>query len=221
VLASVYKYVSEERFASALIEKGQLYLQSLAHFRAVEDALVRGDPDDGKLRYQPEPGLTVTRNGGEPFTLPGWRFRSSAPGDIFVYCMSVQLSEVLAERFRAPFCVEIKNAAPLLSRTRASVRLRSKLDRNVYWGPVEYRDLAAAPGGDWALPEKVAFFKPPGWSWQAEYRMVVGRKSAFAVENVELALETGPGDLGAAADAGVPLTLAVGDLSRIAQLHRF
>jgi hypothetical protein len=94
------------------------------------------------------------------------------------------------------------------------------LDRNVYWGPVEYRDLAVAPGGDWALPEKVAFIKPHTWAWQTEYRIVVGRRGAFAVENVDLALENGPGDLSTAA-AGNPLILAVGDLSRIAQLHRF
>ena len=50
--------------------------------------------------------------------------------------------------------------------------------------------------------------------------MVVGRKGAFAVENVGVALEKGPADLTADA-AGNPLILTVGDLSRIAQLHRF
>jgi len=221
-MASIYKYVPEERFARALIEKGQLYLQSLAHFRNYEDALVRGDPDDGKLRYQPESGLTVTKSDGEVVTLPGWRFRASVRAeDIFVYCLSLERSEDLAEKFQSPFCVEIKDANALFSKTKGSVRLRSRLDRrNVFRGTVEYRDLAIAPGGDWALPEKVAFIKPPAWSWQAEYRMVVGRKGAFAVENVDLALENGLGDPIVAA-AGSPLILAVGDLSRIARLHRF
>jgi hypothetical protein len=222
-MVPIYKYVPEERFAQALIKKGQLYLQSLAHFRSYEDALVRGDPDDGKLRYEPEQGLALTKTGGEVVTLaPGWRFRASVRADdIFVYCLSLERSEALAEKFQSPFCVEIKDADVLLAKTKGSVRLRSRLDRrNVYRGPVEYRDLAIAPGGDWALPEKVAFIKPPAWSWQTEYRMVVGRKGAFAVENVDLALENGPGDLTAVA-AGNPLILAVGDLSRIAQLHRF
>lgn len=222
-MASIYKYVSAEPFARALIEKGQLHLQSLAYFRAHEDASVRGDPDDGKLRYQPEPGLTLTKNDGEVVTLPpGWRFRASVRAeDIFVYCLSLERSEALAEKFQSPFCVEIKDTDALFAKTKASVRLRSRLDRrNVYRGLVEYRDVAIAPGGDWALPEKVAFIKPPGWAWQAEYRMVVGRKGAFAVENVDVALENGPSDLAAAA-AGNPLMLAVGDLSRIAQLHRF
>ena len=222
-MASIYKYVSAEPFARALIEKGQLYLRSLAYFRSYEDALVRGDPDDGKLRYQPEAGLTLTKTDGEVVTLPpGWRFRASVRAeDIFVYCLSLERSEALAEKFQSPFCVEIKDAHALLAKTKGSVRLRSRLDRrNVYRGPVEYRDLAIPPDGDWALPERVAFIKPQAWSWQTEYRMVVGRKGAFAVENVDLALENGPGNLATAA-AGNALILAVGDLSRIAQLHRF
>jgi hypothetical protein len=222
-MVSIYKYVTAEPFARALIEKGQLYLQSLAHFRGYEDAGVRGDSDDGKLRYQPEPGLTLTKPDGQVVALPpGWRFTASGRAeDIFVYCLSLERSEALAERFQSPFCVEIKNANALVAKIKASVRLRSRLDRrHVFWGPVEYRDLAMTPGGDWALPEKVAFIKPPAWAWQAEYRMVVGRKGAFAVENVEVALVNGTGDLTAVA-TGSPLILSVGDLSPIAQLHCF
>ncbi|HEX6858800.1 MAG TPA: hypothetical protein VF138_01175 [Caulobacteraceae bacterium] len=222
-MVSIYKYVTAECFARALIEKGQLYLQSLAYFRGYEDAEVRGDSNDGKLRYQPEPGLTLTKTDGQVVALPpGWEFRASVRAqDIFVYCLSLERSEALAEKFQSPFCVEIKDVSALVARAKASVRLRARLDhRNVYRGPVEYRDLAVAPGGDWALPEKVAFIKPQAWAWQAEYRMVVGRKGAFAVENVEVALASGASDLPAIA-AGNPLIMSVGDLSPIAQLHRF
>lgn len=222
-MVSIYKYFSTDAFAQALIEKGQLCLRSLAYFRGYEDALVRGDPDDGKLHYQPKTELTLTKADGEVIHLPPrWRFRASVRAeDIFVYCLSLERSEALAERFQSPFCVEIKDANILLAKTKGSVRLRSRLDRrNVYRGPVEYRDLAAPPGSDWALPEKVAFIKPQTWSWQTEYRMVIGRKGAFAIENVDVALEDGPTDL-AADTAEDPLILTVGDLSRIAQMHRF
>ena len=222
-MVSIYKYLSAESFAQALIEKGQLYLRSLAYFRGYEDGLVRGDPDDGKLHYQPEQGLTLTKSDGEIVTLPrGWRFRASVRAeDIFVYCLSSERSEALAERFQSPFCVEINDADALLAKIKGSVRLRSGLDhRNVYRGPVDYRELDTAPGAYWALPEKIAFVKPPAWSWQTEYRLVVGRKGAFAVENVDLALENSSANF-AADSTGDPLILAVGDLSRIAQLHRF
>ncbi|PIC01708.1 hypothetical protein [Caulobacter sp. X] len=222
-MPSIFKYVGAESYARALIEKGQLYLQSLAHFRAYEDGLVRGDPDDGKLRYQPAEGLTLTKADGEVVVLPaGSRFRSSVNAeDVFVYCLSSERSEALAEKFRSPFCVEIRDAGALFAKIKGSVKLRSKLDsRNVYRGAVEYRALSALPGGDWALPEKVAFIKPPDWSWQAEYRIVIGRKGTFRAENVSLALEIGPGESSVAMQRE-PLVLNVGSLSPIAQLHRF
>lgn len=102
------------------------------------------------------------------------------------------------------------------------VRLRSKLDRKgVYSREADYRKLAAAPGADWALPERVAFIKPEGWAWQKEHRIVIGRKGAFAVENVECALETDGDKLAENPASADPLILHVGDISKIAQLHSF
>jgi len=222
-MVSIYKYLTEEAYALALIETGQMLLSTLAYFREYEDNLVRSDPDDGKLRYQPAAGLTLTKSNGEVVELPGWRFRASVRAeDIFVYCMSCGKSEEMAAKFESPFCVEIKNPAGFVGRVRSGVRLRSRLDRkHLYHGSVDYRSMEAAPGADWALPEKVAFIKPEGWSWQDEYRIVVGKKGAFNVENVECALETGDGDNVAATGERNPLILKVGDLSRIAELHRF
>jgi hypothetical protein len=223
-MVSIYKYVTEEAHALALIERGQMRLSTLSHFRNYEDNLVRGDPQDGKLTYQPAAGLTLTKESGEVVELPaGWRFRSSVRADdIFVYCMSCVNSEELAAKFESPFCVEIKNPIHLIGQMRSKVRLRSRLDRrHLYSGPVAYRSLEAAPGADWALPERVAFIKPEGWSWQDEYRIVVGMKGAFDVENVECALEVGDGEKTAVTGGHDPLILSVGDLSGIAELHRF
>lgn len=221
-MGSVFKYFDKESYAASLIERGELYLQTLAHFRLLEDGLVRGDPDDGKLRYRPNPSLALTKTTGETIILPPeWQFRSSVRAeDIYVYCLSLERSELLAERFGSAFCVEINDADALFRKLKGATRLRSRLDRNAYRGPVEYRDIAKAPGADWALPEKVAFLKPPAWEWQAEYRMVLGRKGALTVEQVEVTLQAGENP----AKAGPPprpLTLRVGDLSHIAGLHRF
>jgi hypothetical protein len=102
------------------------------------------------------------------------------------------------------------------------VRLRSKLDRrDIYSREVNYRKLAAAPGADWALPERVAFMKPEGWAWQKEHRIVMGRKGAFAVENVECALEKDGGEVTVGTAGTDPLILHVGNLSNIAKLHAF
>lgn len=219
---ALYKYVAEEAYARALIDKGQIFARPLSYFRAYEDGLVRGDPDDGKLRYEPEDGLVLTKENGDVVEMPpGWRFRTSVRADdIFVYCLSTELSPEIAAKFECPFCIEIKEPMRLLGRISMHVRLRSKLDRKgVFSRVVDYRKLAAAPGADWALPERVAFIKPEGWAWQKEHRIVMGRKGAFAVENVECALETDGGKVADRLASADPLILHVGDLSKIAQLH--
>lgn len=221
---ALYKYFAKEEYARALIDKGQVFARPLSYFRAFEDELVRGDPNDGKLRYEPEEGLLLTKENGEVVAMPaGWRFRASVRAeDIFVYCLSAELSGEIAEKFESPWCVEIAEPHRLLGRIGRHVRLRSKLDgQGVYSQKVDYRKLTIAPSVDWALPERVAFIKPEGWAWQKEHRIVFGRKGAFAAENVELALEKEGFEITLADADHDPQILHVGDLSRFTALHRF
>lgn len=219
---SLYKYLPTEAYARTMIDRGEILLRPLSYFRAFEDKLVRGDPDDGKLRHAPEQGLVLTKENGEVVAMPpGWKFQASVHADdIFVYCLSTELSPEIAARFKCAFCVEITEPMRLVSRIASHVRLRSKLDRHVYSSEIDYRKLSAAPGIDWALPERVAFIKPEDWGWQKEHRIAVGRKGAFAVENVDLALNVGGGAV-AADEVSHPLVLHVGNLSKFATLHAF
>lgn len=221
---ALYKYFAQEDYARALIDKGQIFARPLSYFRAFEDDQVRGDPHDGKLRYEPEEGLVLNKENGEVLELPaGWRFRASVKAeDIFVYCLSTELSADIAKRFECPWCVEITEPHRLLGRIARHVRLRSQLDgQSIYGHDVDYRKLAVQPGVDWALPERVAFIKPEGWGWQKEHRIVFGRKGAFAVENIELALEAEDYEIALVEADQDPLILHVGDLSRFTALHRF
>ena len=68
---ALYKYVSEERFARALIERGEVFMQTLANFRGYEDNDIRQDPNDGSLRYEPAGGLPIQFAGRTERTL-GW-----------------------------------------------------------------------------------------------------------------------------------------------------
>lgn len=65
-MASLFKYVSEDIFARALMERGEVFMQTLANFRSYEDNDVRRDPNDGRLRYQPADGLRLNIEGREP-----------------------------------------------------------------------------------------------------------------------------------------------------------
>jgi hypothetical protein len=221
--APLFKYVSEERFAQSLIERGEVFMQTLANFRGYEDNDVRRDPDDGRLRYQPLEGLPINFEGKEP-TEPwkGWRLTSSVKEeDVYVYCLSTEKSAQLAKRFESPFCVEIYNPTSFVGRIRRSVRLRSQLERRqLYFGSVDYRSLEVVPTIDWALPEKIALIKPEAWAWQNEFRIVVGKKDAFDVENVRMTLETGLPN-SAPINNHPPLMLSLGDLSRHSRMHKF
>ena len=219
----LYKYVTEERFASALIEQGQVYMQTLAAFRAYEDSDVRQDRHDGRLQFEPSEGLKLTPNNGQNTLLPmGWKLASSPkPDDLYVYCLSTIRSEKLAERFQSPFCVEIFNPMTLMGRIKRKVAMRSQLARGqVFHGPIEYRQKNTPPIVKWAFPEQVAFIKPPAWQWQSEYRVVVGRKGAFEVENVLTTLEFGEVE-NVTPPEREPLTLVVGNIAREAVLHKF
>ena len=222
-MAPLFKYVSELKFALALIERGEIFMQTLASFRVYEDNDVRRDRDDGRLCYQPDGGLPINIEGREPAEpWAGWRLTSSVKDEnVYAYCLSTEKTEQLAQRFESPFCVEIENPIGLIGRIRRSVRLRSQLERrNLYHGPVDYRGLEVIPAADWALPEKIAFMKPEGWEWQREYRVLVGKKGAFDVENVRMTLETGPQPFAPTVNCP-PLVLTLGDFSRVTQLHRF
>ena len=218
---SIFKYLAKEEYALDLLEKGLVRFSTLASFRAYEDGLVRGDPDDGKLHYKPTGGLTITKQNGEVLHLDQ-RFRASVrASDIYVYCMSNQLSGELAAKFESPYCVEFERPIGLIGRIRQCVRMRSALDHNnLHSRTVDYRPVGTEPGIDWALPERVAFIKPEAFAWQDEYRIVIGNKGAFDVENVELAL-VGEGATTERVDEGSgSLILKVGNLSRIAKLHK-
>ena len=220
-MAPIYKYVSEERFALALIERGQVFMQTLANFRGYEDEDVRRDPDDGRLRFQPDGGPPINFEGKEPQVWKDWRATFSVKSsDMFLYCLSTVRSEEIAERFESRFCVEFPNPMSLIGRIRDKVRLRSAMDRAIFFREVEYRAQQAPPGVRWALPEQVAFIKPEGWAWQNEFRVVVGKKGVFAVHNLDMQLQTGPDQLAPRADHD-PLILTVDSLARVANLIRF
>lgn len=221
-MPSLFKYVTEEKYATDLIENGNIFMQTLSNFHRYEDENVRRDEDDGRLHYAPEGGLPLTFEGKDPAIWDGWRFVSSVKADrVYVYCLSTEKSEELAEKFESPFCVEIHSPPALFGRLMRNVRLRSQLERKrLHHGPVDYRALDAAPIVDWALPEKVAFVKPPEWAWQREYRMLIGKKGAFDVENVDLTLESGP-QKRAVFPVMEPLILSLGDLSNWTTLHKF
>lgn len=218
---AIFKYFTEEAHALALINKGEMMLQPLSHFRGREADGVRGDPRDGILSYAPEGGLVLNMEDGRVITLEGGSFNSSVnQNDIFVYCASNQLSADLAEKFGS-FCVEIPDPEVLAQRLRMRAHPTSQFDyEQLVCGKVDYRERTKEPGADWALPERLVLIKPPEFAWQDEFRIAVGKRETMNVENVGLTIQTGP-PVPLFESVPGPIFLRIGKLADLAILHRF
>jgi hypothetical protein len=218
---AIYKYFTEEAHALALINKGELMMQPLSHFRGREADGIRGDPRDGILTYAPHDGLVMNMADGRFITLEGGSFNSSVnQNDIFVYCASNQLAAELAEKFGA-FCVEIPDPDILVRRLKLRTDRTSQFDyEQVVSGHVDYREHSREPGADWALPERLVLIKPVDFQWQDEFRIAVGKRDTMKVENIGLTIQTGPASP-VLEPVPPPIFLRVGKLADLVTLHRF
>ncbi len=218
---SIFKYFTEEAHALALINKGELMLQPLSHFRRREADGVRGDPCDGILRYAPQGGLIMNKEYGQIIPLEGGSFNSSVnQNDIFVYCASNQKSADLAEKFGL-FCVEIPDTDVLVRRLKMRAHATSQLDyEQLVCGKVDYREHSGEPGPDWALPERLVLIKPKDFAWQDEFRIAIGKKGTMEFENVGLTIQTGP-TAQVFEPVHAPIKVKIGQLVDLVTLHRF
>lgn len=124
-----YKYFDEKKWAEAFLD-GNLLFRSLAYFRDYEDAEIRGDYHEGTMLYRPTEGLVINnKTQGKTFTLPGWTLESEVKGgEIFVYCLSRSLNDVMREKFRAAACVEIRDINTFCARIAKALPSHATFD---------------------------------------------------------------------------------------------
>ncbi|KVD68856.1 hypothetical protein WS62_14020 [Burkholderia sp. ABCPW 14] len=185
----LYKYFSDRKWAEEFFD-GKLLFRSLAYFRDYEDNHVRSDDKEGTSVYRPNGGLIINNlTQGTTFTLPYHAFESSAKQDeIFVYCLSRSLSEMLRQRFDAAVCVEVLDVAAFCTRITAALPPAATFPgqsgkTKIGWR-VDYYNEAEAANPRWALPDMIATAKSKGYAWQEEFRLVFSLTKAFAFENV-------------------------------------
>lgn len=198
-----------------------LRMAPVSYYRALEeDQGARSDPQDGKLIYAPVGGLRLYKVDGAIVNLEGGRFDASVHQDkIFVFCASNQLSEELAREF-GNFCVEFDPDC-IIHCLKRRANSKSHLDyERIVSGKVIYRPNDIEPGPDWALPEKLVLMKPEGFARQDEFRIAIGKRGAFEVENVVLTLQIGRAAAEAASRHG-HINLKIGRLEEVSKLHVF
>lgn len=208
-------------YAHAFIERGEVLLRSLSYFRDYEDDGVRSDENEGTLVHHPREELRVTLvASGEQLQLPH-RFEATArEGDIFIYCMSTELSRDIAMRFRSDTAVEIVESTKFLARVRSAISLRRRLcGFQLAHGHVRYYEWHEPPGPDWALPDVIAMRKLKTFDWQKEYRFVVPAHGAFDVENVKLTLVPAGYRRPKGVQPYPEIRLKLGNLSQWCRLH--
>jgi hypothetical protein len=162
----LYKYFSERKWAEAFLREN-LLLRSLSYFRDHEDNEVRGDHNERTVVFRPEGGLVINSlTQGTTMTLPGPAFESSAKQEeIFVFYLSMSLTEELRERFRAIACFEILTIGSFCDRIERAVCLRPPLfpgrpgGRARLGQRVEYYKETEAGNPRWALPDMIAVSK--------------------------------------------------------------
>ena len=210
------------KYAEAFIQHGELLLRPLSYFRDYEDDGVRADEFEGTLVHRPESGLAVTNlTTGQVGVLPHTFEATAKESDIFILCLSTEMSEALAKCFKTSVCVEIVQPVRFLARLRTALGLRARLEANhLTHGPVKYYSATEPPIVDWALADRIALRKPASFAWQHEYRFAVPVGNAFAVEQVQVKLIAPGGVRRRSAIKHPRMLLRLGSLSGICRLHQ-
>ena len=217
----LFRYFSEAN-AHAFVERGEVLFRSLSYFRDCEDQGVRADEHEGTLVHLPSDGLRVNLvDSGDSVALPHRMESTANEDDIFVYCLSTELSSLIAERFKADVVVEIFEPIRFLAKIRSALALRSRIRaEKLVHQPVQYYEWCEPPIVDWALPERIAVRKPKSFEWQKEYRLAVPAGDAFQVGNVNVKLVSPDAPKPSRATSHPKMLLKLGSLSKICRVHR-
>lgn len=222
---SVFKYLPKEFVPNLLA--GEIYCNSLQYFQKYEDDGVRGDSKEGVSVHKPSTGLQMNNlTTGRSFTLEDWQFESSAiSNQIYVFCMSLNMSDRLEMEFKSTACVEIYDVEKFCYLVTKNLPLGFALpsiDRRLRVGHrVRYYDDSVAPGNRWALPESIAISKRKQYGWQEEFRLVFGKSGVFDFERVNLQLSNGQQSSQNPIDMSPPIILQIGDISGLCKIHYF
>ena len=221
-MGSLVRYFSCDDYARSFIEDGAVLFRALSFFRDYEDAGVRADPYEGTLAHRPNEGLKVQLvQKQQTLVLPHTFQARAREDDIYVYCLSTELSPYISNRFQAKVAVVIRDRGTFIARVRRALFLSEQVRaEQLVHGTVRYTNVHDVPGVDWALPERIALRKPKAFQWQKEYRIAVPVGEAFAVENVQVSLVQPASPRPAKREKHPQLMLHLGELSKICRLER-
>ncbi|MCW5649575.1 MAG: hypothetical protein KIS62_07520 [Ramlibacter sp.] len=216
----LFKYLPR-KYTEAFVSRGELLFRSLSYFRNYEELLVRGDRHEGRRLYRPPQGLELTKTEtGEKMLLP-WAFESNVKDrEVYVFCLSVDLSPELGREFGTDTCIEVTDAVALVAKVRSALKLRRWVRQGrVLHGRVEYYSPEQEPQAEWAVPERMIMRKTHDYQHQREYRFAFARGNALEVNNVETLLTSTPGSVQPTLEGHPEYVLKVGSLAKVCRIH--
>ena len=221
-MPALFKYIPS-KYLDSFVGRGELLFRSLSYFRNYEELHVRGDRHEGRRLFQPAQGLEITKvDTGEKSFLP-WAFESSVRDrDIFVLCLSTELSADLASEFKTDACVSISDPIALFARVRAALKLRRWVKNGrLLHQSVDYYASSDPPLAEWAVPERMVMRKTTEYKSQKEYRLAFARGSALQVNNVATQITATPGASELTLSGHPEHIIRVGSLAKLCSIHTF
>ena len=192
-----YKYVSRLDHAK-WFQRGKMFHRTAAYYRDYEDkkaAQVIGDQYECTRLYIPAGVRKIGQDGrpGEWQRLPdGQRMECiTRAHEIFVFCLSLSLNDVLRKEFNAVAAVEIFEPAELHARWLKALPNDVKNHVSVEVGDyprhvsrkVTYYTPEELMGPVWAIPDMITTCKLKAFAYQAEYRFAYTKTDAFKFQN--------------------------------------
>jgi hypothetical protein len=229
---SRYKYVSSLDHAKCF-QQGKMFCRTAAYYRDYEDktaAEVIGDQYEGARLFRPLDGLQVNNlTQGTRGVLNAGMECITRAHEIYVFCLSLSLNDILKKEFNAVACVEIYDPAELHARWLKA--LPDEVKHHVSEGPGDYAKHVSRKvsyytpqdllGPVWALPDMITTGKLKRFEYQDEYRFAYTKTDAFKFENCTYSIVNRKARPEPKPHEHLDETLNLGDLRDICRIQVF
>jgi len=219
-----FKYFSKLEYAEAFLD-GKVFCQTAAFFRDYEDAQAQqivGDEYEGTRLYRPANGLEInnlTRNQTGILNM-GMECATKAH-EIYIFCMSHSLTDVLKKEFNAVACAEIVEPRAFIRLWHGALPEGARQEsRHVALSVIYYKPEDML-GNVWALPDLIVTTKLKRFQYQDEYRLAYTTTDAFAFENCTYQLVDRKARPAPRPEEHLRQTLELGNLRDICRIHTF
>ena len=216
---ALYKYLPA-RYVSNFVEQGVVLFRNLAYFARQEDQ-ARGDIREGLHVDHPDNDVTITDATGKLLFRGDLSYINSVDlNRLFAFCLSEVFDENLFDAFSCDACVRIIDCDTFLMRCKIATRKAIGLDKTgLLHRRVNYYEPNQEAQNSIKDPRNVPFFKTQDFSYQREYRLVVGLPGAFSLTE-RIVVPGSPEDPRSdCAQKPAQKKLHIGNISGLVQVH--